>query len=268
MSPILVHSCRLTQCFLCVLQVSSSVLSNSGEGAGSVSAVKYPGQDSLYTTVGLTQSADVASVRGEPWCPMALAWTCKSSGRTEIPGLFCLESGCCGSNFFSFLGQGAMFVFLSLSRCKRRKEVCVTLQALNRVWSIEVPDWCGESCCLKKKNVKTPGQTINSCCGGCLDLLSLSVCLSLPSVRGHRTQFGFFKESHCVHNGFLKKKKLLIGYQRFIKDNLDVFFSLLATTGIMPYVPRHNFYESKEKKIFINLPLLKTWLWLLIKISI
>ncbi|KAM9323330.1 transcription factor GATA-6 [Pholidichthys leucotaenia] len=53
--------------------VSSSVLSSSGEGTGSSSVVKYPGQDSLYTSVGLTQSSDVASVRGEPWCPMALA---------------------------------------------------------------------------------------------------------------------------------------------------------------------------------------------------
>uniref|UniRef100_A0A3P9PUI2 GATA binding protein 6 n=1 Tax=Poecilia reticulata TaxID=8081 RepID=A0A3P9PUI2_POERE len=53
--------------------VSSSVLPASGEGAGSGAAVKYPGQDSLYTSVGLTQSSDVASVRGEPWCPLALA---------------------------------------------------------------------------------------------------------------------------------------------------------------------------------------------------
>ncbi|XP_061588488.1 transcription factor GATA-6 [Cololabis saira] len=53
--------------------VSSSVLSSSGEGAVSGSTVKYPGQDSLYTSVGLSQSSDVASVRGEPWCPMALA---------------------------------------------------------------------------------------------------------------------------------------------------------------------------------------------------
>ncbi|KAM4605507.1 transcription factor GATA-6 [Polymixia lowei] len=54
--------------------VSSSLLSSSGEGTGSGSAVKYPGQDSLYTSVGLSQPSDVASsVRGEPWCPMALA---------------------------------------------------------------------------------------------------------------------------------------------------------------------------------------------------
>ncbi|KAG7229253.1 hypothetical protein INR49_012910 [Caranx melampygus] len=54
--------------------VSSSVLSSSGEGTGSGSAaVKYPAQDGLYTSVGLTQPSDVASVRGEPWCPMALA---------------------------------------------------------------------------------------------------------------------------------------------------------------------------------------------------
>ncbi|XP_037314954.2 transcription factor GATA-6 isoform X2 [Pungitius pungitius] len=51
--------------------VSSSVLSSPGEGTGP--AVKYPGQDSLYTSVGLSQPPDVASVRVEPWCPMALA---------------------------------------------------------------------------------------------------------------------------------------------------------------------------------------------------
>ncbi|XP_053740372.1 transcription factor GATA-6 [Synchiropus splendidus] len=49
--------------------VSSSVLSSSGEGSGSDSAVKFPGQDSLYSS--LSQPSDV--VRGEPWCPMALA---------------------------------------------------------------------------------------------------------------------------------------------------------------------------------------------------
>ncbi|XP_034039782.1 GATA-binding factor 6-A-like [Thalassophryne amazonica] len=50
--------------------VSSSVLSSPTEGTGSGSAVKYSGQDGLY---GLSQPSDVASVRGEPWCPMALA---------------------------------------------------------------------------------------------------------------------------------------------------------------------------------------------------
>ncbi|CDQ81775.1 unnamed protein product [Oncorhynchus mykiss] len=57
--------------------VQSSVLSGPVEGSagsGGSAVVKYPGQDGLYTRVGLTQSADVAgSVRGEPWCPMALA---------------------------------------------------------------------------------------------------------------------------------------------------------------------------------------------------
>ncbi|XP_056149068.1 transcription factor GATA-6 isoform X2 [Lampris incognitus] len=55
--------------------VSSSVLSSSSvEGAGPGSGVKYPGQEGLYTSVGLSQPSDVASsVRGEPWCPMALA---------------------------------------------------------------------------------------------------------------------------------------------------------------------------------------------------
>ncbi|KAM6948545.1 transcription factor GATA-6 isoform 2-T2 [Aplochiton taeniatus] len=56
------------------VSVNTLVLTGSGEGTGSNSTVKYPGQDSLYTSVGLTQSADIsASVRGEPWCPMALA---------------------------------------------------------------------------------------------------------------------------------------------------------------------------------------------------
>ncbi|CAB1326438.1 unnamed protein product [Coregonus sp. 'balchen'] len=57
--------------------VQSSVLSGPAEGSagsGGSAVVKYPDQDGLYTRVGLTQSADVAgSVRGEPWCPMALA---------------------------------------------------------------------------------------------------------------------------------------------------------------------------------------------------
>ncbi|XP_062337438.1 transcription factor GATA-6 [Osmerus eperlanus] len=58
-----------------VTGVNSSVLSGSGEGSVSGgSAVRYPGQDSLYTSVGLTQPADVASsVRGETWCSAALA---------------------------------------------------------------------------------------------------------------------------------------------------------------------------------------------------
>ncbi|XP_057714115.1 transcription factor GATA-6 [Corythoichthys intestinalis] len=47
--------------------VSSSALPTSGEG----SVLKYP--ESLYGAVGLAQTTDVSSVRGEPWCPMALA---------------------------------------------------------------------------------------------------------------------------------------------------------------------------------------------------
>ncbi|XP_071231827.1 GATA-binding factor 6-B-like isoform X2 [Salvelinus alpinus] len=57
-------------------QVQSAVLSGPADGSGSDGSaiVKYPGQDSLYTSVGLTQSPDIAgSVRGESWCPMALA---------------------------------------------------------------------------------------------------------------------------------------------------------------------------------------------------
>ncbi|KAJ3594592.1 hypothetical protein NHX12_003899 [Muraenolepis orangiensis] len=57
--------------------VSSSVLLGSGDlslSGGGGSVVKYPGHDSLYTSVGLSVPSDVASsVRGEPWCPMALA---------------------------------------------------------------------------------------------------------------------------------------------------------------------------------------------------
>ncbi|KAM9791968.1 transcription factor GATA-6 [Syngnathus typhle] len=49
--------------------VSSSVLPVSGEG----SVLKYPGPEGLYGAVGLAQTSDVGSVRGEPWCPMALA---------------------------------------------------------------------------------------------------------------------------------------------------------------------------------------------------
>nr|XP_057924771.1 transcription factor GATA-6 [Doryrhamphus excisus] len=49
--------------------VSSSVMPTSGEG----SVLKYPGADGLYGSMGLAQTPDVASVRGEPWCPMALA---------------------------------------------------------------------------------------------------------------------------------------------------------------------------------------------------
>ncbi|XP_077470523.1 transcription factor GATA-6 [Stigmatopora argus] len=48
-------------------QVSSSAPPTSVEA----SALKYP--DGLYGAVGLAQATDVGSVRGEPWCPMALA---------------------------------------------------------------------------------------------------------------------------------------------------------------------------------------------------
>ncbi|XP_051944461.1 transcription factor GATA-6 [Hippocampus zosterae] len=49
--------------------VSSSALPASGDGP----VLKYPGSDGLFGAVGLAQSSDVGSVRGEPWCPMALA---------------------------------------------------------------------------------------------------------------------------------------------------------------------------------------------------
>lgn len=68
-----------------LLQVSSSLLSSSAEGTVSGSAVKYPGQEGLYSSVGLSQTSEVASVRGEAWCPMALAWPCERFGRTAWP---------------------------------------------------------------------------------------------------------------------------------------------------------------------------------------
>lgn len=74
---------HLWSCLL--LQVSSSLLSSSAEGTVSGSAVKYPGQESLYSSVGLSQTSEVASVRGEAWCPMALAWPCERFGRTAWP---------------------------------------------------------------------------------------------------------------------------------------------------------------------------------------
>lgn len=79
-------------------QVSSSLLSSSGEGTGSGSAVKYPGQEGLYTSVGLSQASDVASVRGEPWCPMALAWASERfRARTAWPPApLCLDPVECG----------------------------------------------------------------------------------------------------------------------------------------------------------------------------
>lgn len=58
-----------------LLQVNPSAMAAQTEVVSSTdSVVKYPGQEGLYTSVGLTSSADVtASVRGETWCPMALA---------------------------------------------------------------------------------------------------------------------------------------------------------------------------------------------------
>lgn len=52
-------------------------MASQGEGAGSGSSMgKYTVPDGLYPGVGLTSTADVASsVRGESWCPLALAWS-------------------------------------------------------------------------------------------------------------------------------------------------------------------------------------------------
>ncbi|KTF76855.1 hypothetical protein cypCar_00016397 [Cyprinus carpio] len=58
-----------------VTSVNSSTLVGQVDVPGTTgSMVKYPGQESLYTNVGLTSTADVTtSVRGDTWCPMALA---------------------------------------------------------------------------------------------------------------------------------------------------------------------------------------------------
>ncbi|KAL7850988.1 hypothetical protein AOLI_G00213440 [Acnodon oligacanthus] len=58
-----------------VTSVNSSTMVGQVEVPGTTgSIVKYPGQEGLYTNVGLTSTADVAaSVRGDTWCPMALA---------------------------------------------------------------------------------------------------------------------------------------------------------------------------------------------------
>lgn len=56
-------------------QVNPSAMAGQGEVVSSSdSVVKYPGPEGLYTSVGLSSSGEVAaSVRGETWCPMALA---------------------------------------------------------------------------------------------------------------------------------------------------------------------------------------------------
>lgn len=61
--------------FLFFSQVNSSTMVGHIEVPGTTgSIVKYPGQEGLYTNVGLMSTSDVAaSVRGDTWCPMALA---------------------------------------------------------------------------------------------------------------------------------------------------------------------------------------------------
>ncbi|XP_026887620.2 transcription factor GATA-6 [Electrophorus electricus] len=56
-------------------QVPATSVNSSTMVSGTTGSVgKYPGQDGLYTNVGLTSTGDVAaSVRGDTWCPMALA---------------------------------------------------------------------------------------------------------------------------------------------------------------------------------------------------
>ncbi|XP_076837706.1 transcription factor GATA-6 [Brachyhypopomus gauderio] len=56
-------------------QVAATSVNSSTMVSGTTGSIgKYPGQDSLYTNVGLTSTSDVTgSVRGDTWCPMALA---------------------------------------------------------------------------------------------------------------------------------------------------------------------------------------------------
>lgn len=156
------------------------MLSSSGDGTGSGSSVvKYPGQDGLYTSVGLSQPSDVASVRGEPWCPMALAWTSKSlGGQQSLAPL----SGC----YVVWKYSGAMFVsFLAADARRVRRggwgekvETAFSHTAsLNRVWNSRdwFPDWCGGSCCYKKtKGIARPDDQ-----SGCLLWMDLPCTLYL-----------------------------------------------------------------------------------------
>lgn len=180
-----------------MLQVSSSVLSSSGEGTGSGSAVKYPGQDGLYTSVGLSQPSDVTSVRGEPWCPMALAWTSKSlGGQQSLAPL----SGCyvvwkySGAMFVSFLaadarrvGQGGVG-----GGGKKGETTFSHTASLDRAWNSWdwFPDWCGDLVAVRKQR-ESPGQMINqvACFGWFLDL----PCTRYLSHPWHRTRSCFLK---------------------------------------------------------------------------
>ncbi|TRY56093.1 hypothetical protein DNTS_007817 [Danionella cerebrum] len=58
-----------------VTSVNSSLVGQADVPCTTGSMVKYPGQETLYSTnVNLTSSSDVpSSVRGDTWCPMALA---------------------------------------------------------------------------------------------------------------------------------------------------------------------------------------------------
>lgn len=177
------------------MQVSSSVLSSSGEGTGSGSVVKYPGQDGLYTSVGLSQPSDVASVRGEPWCPMALAWTSKSfGGQQSLAPL----SGC----YVVWKYSGAIFVSFQLMQGeldmgKRRGEAAFSHTAsLNRAWNSRdwFPDWCGDIVALRKqKGIARPDDQS----GGLLWMVSgpATHSISLPSMAQNQILFLKIKPS-------------------------------------------------------------------------
>lgn len=156
---------RLTVCicFALMLQVSSSLLSSSGEGTGSGSAVKYPGQDSLYTSVGLSQSSDVASVRGESWCPMALAWASKSlGGQQSLAPL----SGCyevwkySGAMFVSFLAADARRVGQGGEKGEAASSHTASLKRERGIAGIGFQIGVGDLIALRKQR-ESPGQTIN-----------------------------------------------------------------------------------------------------------
>lgn len=183
--------------FALLLQVSSSVLSSSGEGTGSGSAVKYPGQDGLYTSVGLSQPSDVASVRGEPWCPMALAWNTESLGGQQSLAPLC---GC----YVEVLEGQCLFPSSQLmqeesDRVERRvRRPLSPTASLNQEWNSRdwFPDWCGDLVALWKQR-ESPGHMINqvACCGWFLDL----PCTRYRSHPMAQTQILYLKNKAIVY---------------------------------------------------------------------
>lgn len=236
--------------FALMLQVSSSLLSSSGEGTGSGSAVKYPGQDGLYTSVGLSQSSDVASVRGEPWCPMALAWASESfGGQQSLAPL----SGCyevwkySGAMFVSFLAADARRVGQGGEKGWGGLQSHCELEA--RAWNSWdwFPDWCGGSYCIKKtKGISRPDDQS----GGLLWRVSAVHSISLPS---HGTEPDLARQSKAIVyiTDFLCEEKAVDWIPRLRKvlySRRTFRFLFLSTTGIMPHVPRQLLWIKKKKK--------------------